>query len=304
MTIRSVDKMWSRTNSSFKLSDKFRKLNASFTEAYQILHTTDTTELEKINAPGIPAAGTSYPGFAFVYADTAKIQTVSPNFSIATVDYNGEVNPKNAGGSTGSGGGGDPSPIAAPAKIDRYDIETQEECDEDWDGNALITANGEPITGIMRPVVDQAFIIRKNMLFFDSYVQARYRLATNSDYFLGWAPGTVRCTGLSATNVYDQYLGYWEVTGVFQCRYPYRTTPDKAWYARVRHEGFYERLTTSGVDRIERAQDSAKDRTKPCLLDATGKRLADPVPGQKFQAYWLEFKLFDSLPFNALGFFP
>jgi hypothetical protein len=291
MTIVSVDKMWSRSGGNANLSDNFRKLSISFEEAYQVVTTVGTTELEVFQAPGIPAAGSSFPGFPFCYAESAKIQQVSPIFWIVSISYNGEIAPS-AGGGTAS-----TNPLLAPPKIDWDDVETEEEIDEDFDGNPIVTANNEPIYGVKAPFPDQTVTIRRNMSFFNSYVQARYRRATNSDTFLGWPPGTARVVKYSGSNVYDATFGYWEVTATIQFRFPYRTTADKAWYSRVRHEGFYEKVTVgSGTAIVRAADERGEPVTKPVLLDEDGYRVTDPA-----NTYWLEFKKYDSLPFNALG---
>jgi hypothetical protein len=97
-------------------------------------------------------------------------------------------------------------------------------------------------------------------------------------------------------------MGYWEITAQIQFRYPYRTTPDKAWYARVRHEGFYEKINVGTKKAIVRAVDGNKEpMTRKVLLDNNGYRLQPPAEGEQQNAVWLEFKLYDSLPFNALG---
>lgn len=295
MPVTSVDEMWSRSNSDAKLTDKFRKFEISFTRAFQVLHTVDTTKLEIYQASGIPAAGSSYPGFPFCFADQAQVQQISPVYHIVTVNYTGEM-----GASGGNGGptGGAPSPLFAPPKIDWDDVETEEDVDEDFDGNPIVTKAFEPIQGIKRPIPDQTVTIRRNFPFFNPYIQARYRQAVNSDTYLGWPAGTGRITKFSASNVADPVFGYWEVTATIQFRYPYRTTPDKAWYKRVRHEGFYELVNvTGGGTRVVRSVDTDKKPvTKPVLLDANGYRLPDGDP-----PHWLEFKIFDSLPFGALG---
>lgn len=287
MAIRSVDKMWSRANSNVKLSDGFRKFDASFTTAYQVLHDPNEPEINIYQAQGIPAAGSTFPGFPFVFADGAAIERVSPMYSIVTITYNGEIGPgQNNGQPTNS-------PIFNPPRIDWDDVETEEEVDEDFDGNPIVTVNNEPIVGVKRPIPDQTVTIRRNMPFFSPWIQAVYRQSVNSDAFLGWPPGTGRLTKLSASSVFDVNFGYWEVTAVVQFRYPYRTTPAKAWYKRVRHEGYYAKYGTS----IIRAVDGAKQPvTKPILLAANGTPLPAGQP-----AVWLEFKIFNSLPFNALG---
>ena len=289
MTVLSVDKMWSRSTSDVTLSDNFRKCEVGFSEAYQVLHDPNEPELNIYQANGIPNAGSSYPGFPFVFADRASIERVSPIFSIVTIGYNGEIAP------------GQPTenanPLFVPPKLDLDDVETEEEIDEDWNGNPIQTANGEPIKGLRRPIPDQTLTIRRNFALFNSYVQSRYRQATNSDTFFGWPAGTARITKFAASNVFDRDFGYWEVTATIQFRYPYRTTPDKAWYKRVIHEGLYERVSVGGTERIRLAQDGdGEDAKRPVLLDLDGYRLPSGSP-----PVWLEIQIFDSLPFNALG---
>lgn len=289
MSIQSVDKMWSRSTGDATFSDRFRKLDVSFDEAYQVLHDPNETKLSIFQAPGIPSAGTSYPGFPFVVVQSASIESLSPILSIVNVRYSGEVGPVGQAGQS-------PSPLFAPPKIDYDDVETEEDVDEDFDGNPIATANNEPIVGLKRPIADQTVTIRRNFSTFNSYVQSRYRQAVNSDTFLGWPPGTARITKFSASNVIDRYLGYWEVTATIQFRYPYKTTPDKAWYRRTLHQGFLERIS-GATDKIVRAvDDDQMPLNKPVLLDADGYRIPDGDP-----PYYLEFKIFDSLPFSALG---
>lgn len=298
MTVLQVSKMWSKTTSDATVTDNLRKFSVNFQEAYQVTCTPDTTELEIYQAPGIPPAGSSFPNFPFVLADKAQLQRVSPIYWIVTISYSGEIGPSEGGGD----GESQPfsSPINAPPRIDWDDVETQEEIDEDFDGKPIQTANKEPIEGVKALFADQTVTIRRNMLFFSPYIQARYRRATNSDEFLGWPPGTAKLMKLSASNVIDKTIGYWEVNAQIQFRYPYRTTPDKAWYARVRHEGYYERVDMTGPSassRIVRAVDGNKEPVqRKVLLDEEGYRLADGA-----DPYWLEIKLYDSLPFNALG---
>lgn len=290
MAIRSVDKMWSRSSSEASVTDNFRKFDVSFREAYQVLHDPNEPVLNIYQAQGIPTAGSSFPNFPFVVCDTAQLERVSPILTIVNVEYNGEIAP----GPTGQS----PSPLFAPPKIDWDDVETEEETDEDFDGLPIVTKNFEPIVGIKRPIADQTVTIRRNFMLFNSYVQARYRHAVNSDTFLGWPPGTARIIKFSASNVIDRNFGYWEITATIQFRYPYRTTPNKAWYKRTLHQGLYERVDNTGAGfRIVHAVDKEKKPlSKPVMLDADGYRLAEGAT-----PHYLEFKVFDSLPFSALG---
>jgi len=105
---------------------------------------------------------------------------------------------------------------------------------------------------------------------------------------------------LSASNVVTPQLAYWEVTAQIRFRYPYRTTNEKAWYKRVRHQGFYKRVNVAGGSMIVRALKGGEPVNRPVLLDADGYEIVQE-DGQEVQAHWLEFKLYDSLPYGALG---
>jgi hypothetical protein len=282
-----------------RLEDNFRKLTVKLQRAYQITSTPNAVEWDIYQATGIPAAGSSFSeDFPFVYADGASLERISPVLWMMTIDYNGEIAP-----------GIDPeepnNPIMAPPRIDWDDVESEEEIDEDFDGKPIQTVNREPIEGVKALIPDQTVSIKRNMISFSPYVQARYRRAVNSDNFLGWPPGTAKLMKFSASNVFGEIGGYWEITAQIRFRYPYRTTAEKAWYARVRHEGFYEKIDLSGPGagtRIVRAVDGNKEpMTRKVLLASDGYRLPVPAEGEEQIANWLEFKLYDSLPFNALG---
>lgn len=283
MAVRDVHEMWSRTNGSAQTEDKFRKLTVSFQKAWQVTHDVGTSEFEIYAAPGIPSRAEPFPGTSFVLARNAQLQKVSPLMSIVSVDFEGEIGKEFT-----------ESPLLAPPKIDWDDVEIEGEIDEDFDGKPIVTVMNEKITGVKALFADQTVTIRRNMATFNNYVQAVYRRSVNSDEFLGWPPGTAKLMKLSASNVFDKEMGYWEVTAQVQFRYPYRTTPEKAWYARVRHEGYYVK-DENGL-RSRALDEKFFPTVRPVLLKADGtiEKIAD-------NAHWLEFKLYGSQPYNALG---
>lgn len=296
--VLEVTESWSRPSYDQRLTDNFRKLTVKFQRAYQVVTKPEAVEYDIFTDERVPTQGDAFSLlYRYVYCDGASLERISPIYWIATFDYSGEL--------SAIDGENKENPLFAPPRIDWDDVESEEEIDEDWDGNPIQTVNGEPMEGIKTPIPDQTVTIRRNMLLFNSYVQARYRRAVNSDLFLGWPPGTARLIKFSASNVTSKEQTYWEITAQIQFRFPYRTTPEKAWYARARHEGYYERIDLSGPglgSRIVRAVDGNKEPvTKPVLLDANGYRIPASEPGQAVTAHWLEFKRFDSLPFNALG---
>lgn len=295
--------MWSKPTSSASASDNFRKYQIKLQRAYQCVTSPDETESGVYNGTDLqgnqlPQLGARFGlDYPFAYADNISIERPSPILWIVTVDYTGELGPGESNNEN--------NPLFAPPRIDWDDVESEQEIDEDFDGNPIQTINGEPIEGVKALIADQTVAIKRNMLLFNPYVQARYRRAVNSDIFLGWPPGTAKLMKLSASNVPNDEGGYWEVSAQIQFRYPYRTTPEKAWYGRVRHEGYYERVELSGPGagtKVVRAVDSNKEPvTKPVLLDENGFRIPGVEPGEQQTAHWLEFKLYDSLPYSALG---
>ena len=306
--IVSVDLMWSNAGGDFASTDNFRKFTGAINSAYQVFTTYDATLLDVLQAPGIPAAGSSYSAdFPFVYAEQARPEKISPVYWIVRVAYSGEV-------SFGGQNNQPQSPVVTPAVIDWDDVEVEMEIDEDYDGKPIVTPNGEAINGVKRLFADQTVTIQKNMLMFNPFVQGRYRQSVNSDSFLGWPPGTAKMQKFQAKSVRSSEVnggGYWQVLAVIQFRYPYRTTPEKAWYSRNRLEGYYKRVALPGPpvngvqpSAIIRATRAGEPTAKPVLLDPQGFQLADVDPPDPQTAHWLEVKLYEPLSYNALGLLP
>ena len=303
-TVNQAIKMWSNQSSNATTSENFRKFEVTFSETYQITTSFDATELDVYTQAGLPGIAQSYPGFPFVVAEAAQLQRVSPIFWLATINYRGEI-----GGITQSGGGSEPSnptsPLYAPPRITWDDVETSEDIDVDFDGDPITNTAGQPVKGVKALFSDQLLTVTRNFLVFNTYTQAVYRRSVNSDLFLGWPPGTCKLMKLSAQNVITQTaggnepsFGYWQVTGVFQFRFPYNTTPDKAWYARYVSMGLKQRDSSGKLVAV--TDDNNDVTTTPQYLDEDGKQIKPPA-GTTPTPYWIETKLYGSLPYNALG---
>lgn len=276
-------KMWSRDESESSSPDGIKR-TVRYREAYTVtLAASDPIETA-YSAVGLPLVGSIYPNSSSIYCTSVKPRRTSPILATVDIEYVGEYAPE------AEDTPGESPATNAPPEISWTDVKTDEPVDEDFDGNPIVTANDEPIMGVTTEVADQVVTIKKNYLAIDLYAISEYRRSVNSDYFLGWPPGTARLIAFSARKV----TSYWEVTAQIQFRRPYRTTPDKAWYKRVRHEGFYVK-DSSG--RIVRAVDDNKEPvTRPVLLAEDGTREENSE-----NAHWLEFKVFGELPYNALG---
>jgi hypothetical protein len=265
-------------------TDNGYSFRANFTIGYQVIHTVDETQAV-ICAAVIATSPLAYPGTYVPRKGIGTITRIGPIYTMVQVSYEGEVGPN----------GLDDSPLNKIPEPDWEDVSSEAAIDSDWDGNPIVTANNEPIHGITMEISDQSVTILRNYALFSPWLVHNYRHSTNSDVFFNYAPGTARLVGFSAKPVLFAAATYWEVTAKIQFRYPFRTIPDKAWYARVLHQG----LMVRGADgKITRAidQKTRNETSTPVLLKADGTLETDAA-----NAIWLEFKRYNSLPFAALG---
>jgi len=285
MTAGPAIEMWSRQTGSAEFRDT--TLSVSMQRAFSItLDATDRLHMV-YSSLGLPLLSEVYPGFFGIRCTKLTPQRVSPILAIVVCDYFGESGP----------GGPSESPVGAEPSIEWGGITTDEAIDEDWNGKAIVTVNNEPIDGLTERLTDDTATIERNFLTINRYAVRAYRRAVNSDTFLGWPPGTARMIDDNAKAVYvDGIIKYWKVRAVFQFREPFRTTAEKAWYKRVRHEGFLVRDTAGADPHIAWDLGAKAPVTKPILLKADGTRETDPEA-----AHWLEIQTVGSLPFNALG---
>ena len=280
--------IWSQQTASAQSPDG-KQRNVGIQRAFTV--TLDVNDVIEVvyTAAGLPLVNDRYPGTLFVICRSLDVRRVSPILAMVTANYSGEI---------GQGPGGiNSSPVDNEVIITWRNAVTDEELDEDWNGKPLVTKNVEPIYGITERVSDEVATIDKNFAAINMYAIREYLRSTNSDTFLGWPPGTGRLMDYSASNIIkDGVLGFWKVSATFQFREPYRTTPDKAWYKRVRHEGILVR-DMAGDDPHEAWDLKTKSWvTKPILLKEDGTREENPD-----NAFWLEFQTLGSLPYSVLG---
>lgn len=283
-TVNAATLTWSGSSSQASLTENLRSLKYDPVEVYDVTCTPDAIDLDVYTASGLPRPGDLYYGLAGTFAKAARATRIAPVLWKVAIEYGGYTGP-----------GLSESPLLTPAILNYDDVETEEEIDEDFDGNPILTAAYEPVRGIKAIFCDRVITIKRNWATFNDYVASAYRRSVNSDTFLGWPAGTAKMMKLSAQQVKD---GYFEVNAVIQCRIPYRTTAAKAWYARWVHEGFYHKqlIDTGPAFQIVRAQNEGQPTEEKVLLDANGFRLADGGT-----TVWKETKLYNSLPFSALG---
>lgn len=280
MSVLSVDKMWSKTGGTFASSKYYTFANQiGLTEGYQIVADVGDSIATIEAASGLPRYGDAHPTVPLAYVESINIEPMGPIFWLATVSYRGEVE-------------------ANQIEVSWTDTSATEPIDRDWNGAAIVTANGEPVDGLTVEVPDQVVTIRRTFLSIDLSLIAQYRRAVNSDTFLGWPPGTARLIGFEADNKFS-YGGtreLWKVTARIQFRQPYaNTTPAQAWYQRWRHEGLWVKAGTPPV--IQRARDQqGQESPKPVLLKLDGTQETNPN-----NAVFIHTQVYDSLPYSGLG---
>lgn len=281
MSVVDVTQMWSQNGGTIT-SPKAdaTDLTYSLTEAYLIAVTNGTTRAEVEAASGVPLNGEQYSDGRAAFVTTRNYTQLSPILWQAVIGYEGES--------------ADPDSV----EVEWSDVTTTEPIDRDYNGDAIVTENGEQVDGLTMEISDQIAVITKKFLTIDLYAVGLYRHATNSDTFLGWPPGTARLVGFSAKNrfKYGQAQEQWTVQARFQFRRGLAGATDaQAWYKRWRHEGFYVRSAPAGA--IFRARDSnGLETTKPVLLDADGVQETDPAA-----ALFVYTQVYGSLAYSGLG---
>ncbi len=284
MTILSVDKSWSRESAN-KTTDNGIRFSAEVQEGYQVTHSADATIDEIINAAGVPILNQLRDDGVLVCRSVGPVQRIGPVYSIVPATWRGEV------GSTGD------SPLNQAPDIVWSNTSSNELVDEDIQGNPIVTTNNEPIYGATRLIPDLVLGVTRNYALFNPWLTWQYLHSVNSDTFINFAPGTGKFMSFNARQTVSNGLSYWRVSATIQFRYPYRTTPDKAWYARVRHEGYRVKENNKVVEAVDKHRQPV---SRPVLLNRNGterKAAAGVTPA----ADWLEFPMYTPLPYAALG---
>lgn len=279
MSVINVTKMWSKTGGSSTSSRlDITDQKWQITEGYQVLCEIGDDIVTVWDAAGMPTHGDQHASGLNAFVESISPTPLGPTFWQVMIGYSGQTL--------------DPGTV----DVEWTDSTTTEPIDRDIDGDAIVTANKEPVDGLTMDVSDQVCVIRRKFLTIDTAAIAAYRRATNSDTFLGWPPGTARLVGFSAKNQYKYGASQeqWDVTARIQFREPYaNTTPAQAWYKRWRHEGLYVKVGSI----VRRAiDDQGQEMARPVLLKADGTQETDPAA-----AVFLHTQVYNSLPYSGLG---
>lgn len=254
-----------------------RKFTVTVTNEYGVVYAPTVLSDDRI-----PKNGSIHPSAPWFRCRSATAKRVSPIMFEVDVNYKSKTK--------------DPeeNPLLAPPDISFGTLSSTEEIDEDVDGNPLNTAAGEPITGVKIPVGDLSATVNKNLATFDPASIYVYSNTVNSAQFMGFAAGVVRVHNISAKIVYADDLTYWNVTVQFHFRYPVKTTAERAWWKRLRHEGTVALNADGEPERITDANGEIKGGKT--MLREDGTIETDPDI-----AHWVEFQVFRTTDLNGMG---
>lgn len=290
-------KMWSRSDGSFDSPDLL-KHTARFRDGYSIVHDPGTSMGEILSANGLPKIGEPYENNSWIFC---KRLVPKRGLVYTTVDaeYEGEVGP---------GGKPDGSPLDDLPEYEFSSVASTEPMDEDASngmagpGRPIVTACGETIEGVTKEIYDVLLTVDRNFLDINIPVTKEYLESVNSDPWppiKPFPPGTGRLRNFRAKPVLQPNgaIKYWNVHAEILFRTPYNTTNDRAWWARVRHEGYRVRTVVGAC--VNAWEDLQMNVNKPVLLDVNGFKLPEDE-----EAVWLEFQKYpNQRPYSALGLF-
>lgn len=237
MSISSVTEMWSRQTGGVESPDG-QNYSASFASAYQVLHSADATTAEILDAVPVKL-NDQYPAFPGVYCTkVGDRQPQGPILSIVPVSWEGET------------GESDTSPTSQPPEIEYYSSGTSEASDTDATGFPYTNVNGELVDGVNRDITDMVLNVRRNFISINSTLALQYLDSTNSDTYPVfddiWQPGQAALQEYRVIPKIVQGIPeYYTVSARIMFRLPYQTSNARAWWARYRNEGLYERVGTT-----------------------------------------------------------
>lgn len=258
---------------------------------FTVTHTGDATSVHVLADNRIPQFGAPHPANQFFRCRGVDAKKTGPISSEVEAKYEFSV-------ALGDGEG-EPNPLNEPPIIRISTVKTDGQVQEDINGMPLVNTVMEPFQNLQKPYSDMAISITKNIALFNFNNIDLFADTVNSAMFLGFPAGVLRIESIEAENVVDGDFQYWTATVVIQSRRPVRTTPDKAWWLRVRNEGYREKIIIPvlSVPVIINAVDENLDKvSSPILLKEDGTRALTPE-----DTYWLEFQIFETVDFNNLG---
>ncbi len=239
----------------------------------------------------LPSLGSIHPRLGLAY--TLKSKSVTKESAIvykATLNY-----------ATPKSNNEDPDeqvyPWNEPAVVSFSTINETGDTEIDADGDAIQTVNGESFS-IKKDFADQGIAINRAFLSYSPSSFYEFINSVNSDTFLTFPAGTLRVTGISATQARFENQLYYNITVNIAARRPINTTNAKAWYWRGPQKGTLEKLSSRSNAKPVPVLVGGKRTTQPVFLNEDGtKRTGDEA------IHFLEIKIYESKAFSGMNLF-
>ena len=252
----------------------------------------------------IPYEKSGHPYFLFLFCNGVNITRKNPlHFEVVanyeSAPYQDSQDPQN--------------PLNQPTDISFGTITSEEGIDKcleltgvtngtNPDGVVLRNTADDRITGLTRPISDLSITLTKNFATFDPASFYTYIDCVNSDTYLGFPPGVLRITGISADQEFYDAMPYYKVTVTIAARKPFGGTPTaKAWWLKFASAGTRARPAAGQKSQpIYEESSSTQARvqvTEPRMLNENGT-----VKTNQDEVYFQYARIFDSVSFASMGF--
>jgi len=203
----------------------------------------------------IPQLWDVHPYNSWLYVSNRTVEIRSSTLFYITVNYSLMENP-----------------LAQPAEFSWSHVDNEEPIDRDIYGNPITNSAGElPDPPITETFHDTLLRVTRNEANFFPVIADGYKNSVNSNTFLGFPPGTVKCTVFEGEITRAATLTYYIVRYEFQIRTKFLNSATECWKKRFMDAGFREKVGTE--------YEVIKDKdgvplSEPSLLDGSGKKLA------------------------------
>lgn len=263
-------------------------LTGSVVRTFDVSASSVANVMEVRAFAALPRENDAHPESMVLRCTNVQITRESPIYFNAVATYE---SPKRRTGEE------DQPPYELAAEIRFSTASSDEAIDEDIDGNPIAIPNTrEAIEGLTKPISDLVVTITKNFAAFDPSTFYQYIDTVNTDTFLGFPPGSAKVSGIEASLQVKDNFPYWAVTVTVTFRKPYRTTAAKAWWKRVKCQGFYYYDSAKDPTYVRCPDGDKGYATTPQLLADDGTILPDGD-----DAVWLEFEIFETSNFASMG---
>jgi hypothetical protein len=292
MSVQYVDQLF-QTGVKTSVDDKGWITATAQRRLNVFVSSPDDNESAVLLSPLVPREKTAHPLFTGLRCTGVSVDRRGPLHFEVSADYASSPYKESQQGPQ--------SPLNQPTQVNYFTVTSQDAIDEDRDGKPIVTACGEPFAGVTKSISDLGIRLQKNFATFDPASFYTFIDCVNSDTFIGFPPGTLRIVNISSdeqffTDENGNSLPFWSVQVEIHARKPYRTTTQRAWWLRVRHEGFMVR-PAGGGEPVRGVDGNKADAVQPIQLDEQGYKLANQE-----DATWREFALYDDVQFAAMGF--